>query len=58
MQKHVKKLVRPGSGDSVTSLSGGDQKNLPVKGTENGIDLICNLCFRSLAFVSAAWSRY
>lgn len=29
--------MEPGSGDSVTSLSGADQKNLPVKGTENGI---------------------
>lgn len=43
--------MEPCTGDSVASLSGADQKNLPVKGTENGIDLICYLCFRYLAFV-------
>lgn len=50
--------MEAGSGDSVTSLSAAHQKNRPVKATENGIDLICNLCFRYLAFVVLTWSRY
>lgn len=49
--------MEPCSGDSVTSLSGADQKNLPVKGTENGIDLICSV-FQVLGICSAVWSHY